>query len=69
MENRDYKFTFWLPEGKTATVKASSYELLLDEIDRFFDKFKEATTYYLGYDDETVIQEAIDDDINLEIEK
>ena len=33
MEKKKVSFTFWLPEGKTATIKADDYELLLQEID------------------------------------
>lgn len=61
------KFTFWLPEGKQVTVQADDYELLLSEIDRFFDIFKEETAYYLGSSDESVIERAQDEDINFEV--
>ena len=68
MEKKKVSFTFWLPEGKTATVKADNYELLLQEIDRFFDVFKENVSYYLGYNDEEVIRQAIEDeDIDVEM--
>lgn len=62
-------FTIWLLDGKTITLKGKTYEDLLMEIDNTFDIFKENVSYYLGCDDESIIEEMKEQEINFEEEK
>lgn len=61
------KCSLWLLNGTEVILKANSYEELLCEIDNFFDIFKENVAYYLGYDDKSVIEQAKDEEINIEL--
>lgn len=56
----------WLLDGTEIVLKGERYEDLLCEIDNFFDIFKESVTYYLGYDDKSVIEQAKEEEINIE---
>lgn len=55
----------WLLDGTEVVLEGKTYEDLLCEIDNFFDIFKESVGYYLGYDDNSVIEEALDEEINI----
>lgn len=57
----------WLKYGTEVVLKAKTYEELLMEIDNFFDIYKENTDYYLGYDDKSIIEQAKEEEINIEI--
>lgn len=59
------EFHLWLPNGTEIALKGDRYEDLLDEIDNFFDIFKSSCTYYLGYDDQSVIEQAKEEEINI----
>ena len=61
--------TFWLIDGTPITLKGETYQELLCEIDNFFDIFKESVTYYLGCNDETIIEEMEENEINFEKEE
>lgn len=61
------KLDLWLPNGTKITLKGKTYDDLLCEIDNFFDIFKENVDYYRGYDDETVIEQAKEEEIYLEM--
>lgn len=63
------KCTLWLLDGTPVTLKAKTYQELLCEIDNFFDIFKESVSYYLGYSDETIIEEMEENEINFEKEE
>ena len=56
----------WLLDGTEIVLKGKRYEDLLCEIDNFFDIFKENVTYYLGYDDKSIIEQAKEEEINIE---
>lgn len=56
----------WLLDGTEIVLKGERYEDLLCEIDNFFDIFKENVSYYLGYDDKSVIEQAKEEEINIE---
>lgn len=56
----------WLLDGTEIVLKGERYEDLLCEIDNFFDIFKENVGYYLGYDDKSVIEQAKEEEINIE---
>ncbi|MBQ3475792.1 MAG: hypothetical protein IJH20_06465 [Bacilli bacterium] len=56
----------WLLDGTEIVLKGERYEDLLCEIDNFFDIFKENVTYYLGYDDKSIIEQAKEEEINIE---
>lgn len=60
------EFHLWLLDGTEIVLKGKTYEDLLCEIDNFFDIFKESCGYYLGYDDDSVIEQAQDEEINIE---
>ena len=62
-------FTIWLLDGKSVTLQGKTYEDLLMEIDNTFDIFKENVSYYLGYDDNSIIEEMKEQEINFEEEK
>ena len=50
-------FTMWLLDGKEITLKGKTYEDLMCEIDNTLDIFKENVAYYLGADDDSIIEE------------
>lgn len=56
----------WLLDGTEIVLKGKTFDDLLGEIDNFFDIFKESCCYYLGYDDNSVIKQAQDEEINIE---
>lgn len=56
----------WLLDGTEIVLKGERYEDLLCEIDNFFDIFKDNVSYYLGYDDKSVIEQAKEEEINIE---
>lgn len=58
------EFTIYLLDGKVIALKGKDYEDLLCEIDSFFDIFKESVGYYLGYDDESIIEEMKEQEVN-----
>lgn len=60
------EFHLWLLDGKEVVLKAENYDMLLCEIDNFFDIFKENVSYYLGYDDDSVLEQAKEEEINVE---
>lgn len=56
----------WLLDGTEIVLKGETFDDLLGEIDNFFDIFKESVTYYLGYDDKSIIEQAKEEEINIE---
>lgn len=62
-------FSLWLHDGTCITVKGKTYDELLSNIDIVIDKMKDATTYYLGYSDETIIQELQDEEVDIEVDE
>ena len=62
-------FTIWLLNGKAITLKGETYEDLLMEIDNAFDRIKDSVAYYLGYSDESIIEEMKEQEINFEEEQ
>lgn len=60
-------FTIWLLNGKAITLKGETYEDLLMEIDNAFDIIKDSVAYYLGYSDESIVEEMKEQEINFEI--
>lgn len=56
----------WLLDGTEIVLKGERYEDLLCEIDNFFDIFKDNVSYYLGYDDKSIIEQAKEEEINIE---
>ena len=56
----------WLLDGTVIVLKGETFDDLLGEIDNFFDIFKENVTYYLGYDDKSIIEQAKEEEINIE---
>ena len=62
-------FTIWLLNGKAITLKGETYEDLLMEIDNAFDIIKDSVAYYLGYSDESIIEEMKEQEINFEEEQ
>lgn len=62
------KFSMWLLDGTVITLKGETYEDLLMEIDNTYDIFKSNVGYYLGYDDESIIEEMKEQEINFEVE-
>lgn len=62
-------FTIWLLNGKAITLKGKTYEDLLMEIDNAFDIIKDSVAYYLGYSDESIIEEMKEQEINFEEEQ
>lgn len=56
----------WLLDGTEIVLKGETFNDLLCEIDNFFDIFKENVTYYLGYDDKSIIEQAKEEEINIE---
>ena len=63
------KFSMWLLDGTVITLKGETYEDLLMEIDNTYDIFKSNVGYYLGYDDESIIEEMEEQEINFEVER
>ncbi len=61
-------FTMWLLDGKEITLKGETYEDLMCEIDNTLDIFKENVAYYLGTDDDSIIEEMKEQEINFEEE-
>lgn len=61
-------FTMWLLDGKVITLKGETYEDLICEIDNALDIFKENVAYYLGADDDSIIEEMKEQEINFEEE-
>lgn len=61
-------FTMWLLDGKAITLKGETYEDLMCEIDNTLDIFKENVAYYLGADDDSIIEEMKEQEINFEEE-
>lgn len=61
------EFMLWLIDGTPIVLKGESYDDLLMEITNFFDIFKEDVCYYMGYSDESVIEKAQENNINIEI--
>lgn len=61
-------FTMWLLDGKVITLKGETYEDLMCEIDNTLDIFKENVAYYLGVDDNSIIEEMKEQEINFEEE-
>ena len=57
-------FTMWLLDGKEITLKGETYEDLMCEIDNTLDIFKENVAYYLGVDDNSIIEEMKEQEIN-----
>lgn len=53
----------YLPDGAEIELVANDYQELLQYIDIVIDKIKEHTTYYLGYDDQTIIDELTEEGI------
>lgn len=62
-------FTIWLLNGKAITLKGETYEDLLMEIDNTFDIIKDSVAYYLGYSDESIVEEMKEQEINFEEEQ
>ena len=62
-------YTMWLLDGKRVTLQAENYEALLCEIDSLIDILKENVCYYAGYDDDSIIEQAIEENINLKVEE
>lgn len=62
-------FTIWLLNGKAITLKGETYEDLLMEIDNAFDIIKDSVAYYLGYSDESIVEEMKEQEINFEEEQ
>lgn len=60
------EYHLWLLDGTEIVLKGETFDDLLGEIDNFFDIFKESVTYYLGYDDKSVIEQAKEKEINIE---
>ena len=58
-------FTIFLLDGKKVTIQADNYTSLLFDIDRFIDILKENVCYYAGYDDNSIIEQAVEQGINL----
>lgn len=56
----------WLLDETEIVLKGETFDDLLGEIDNFFDIFKENVTYYLGYDDKSIIEQAKEEEINIE---
>ena len=65
--NKNFEIRLFLLEGKEVSIKANRYEDLMCEIDNFFDIFKDNVTYYSGYGDQDIINQAQDEGINLEV--
>lgn len=63
------KFSMRLLDGTVITLKGETYEDLLMEIDNTYDVFKDNVSYYLGYDDENIIEEMKEQEINFEVEE
>ena len=61
-------FTMWLLDGKEITLKGKTYEDLMCEIDNTLDIFKENVAYYLGADDDSIVEEMKEQEINFEEE-
>lgn len=61
-------FTMWLLNGKVITLKGKTYEDLMCEIDNTLDIFKENVAYYLGVDDNSIIEEMKEQEINFKEE-
>ena len=53
----------YLPEGAEIELVANDYQELLQYIDIAIDKIKENTSYYLGYNDQTIIDELVEEEI------
>lgn len=62
---KEYYLT--LPDGKMINVKGKTYDDLLCNIDLVIDKINESCTYYLGYSDDTIIEELQDDEVDIEV--
>ena len=62
------EFTIYLPDGKVIVLMGKTYNDLLCEIDNFFDIFKDNVSYYLGWDDEGIIEEMKIQEINFKEE-
>lgn len=62
------KFYLWLPDGKCIMVKGQNYDDLLSNIDIVVDKIKESTTYYLGCNDDTIIEELLEEEVNIDVD-
>lgn len=61
-------FKMWLLDGKEITLKGETYEDLICEIDNTLDIFKENVAYYLGADDDSIVEEMKEKEINFEEE-
>ena len=59
-------FKMWLLDGKEITLKGETYEDLICEIDNTLDIFKENVAYYLGADDDSIVEEMKEKEINFE---
>lgn len=60
------EFNLWLHNGKEIVVKGRTYDELLCNIDSLFDIIKESTDYYCGYDDDSIVEQAQEQEIWVE---
>lgn len=63
IDNSKWYNTMYLPEGAEIELVANDYQELLQYIDIVVDKIKENTSYYLGYNDQTIIDELVEEGI------
>lgn len=63
IDNSKWSYIMYLPEGAEIELVANDYQELLQYIDIVIDKIKENTSYYLGYNDQTIIKELKDEGI------
>lgn len=63
IDNRKWSYIMYLPEGAEIELVANDYQELLQYIDIVIDKIKENTSYYLGYNDQTIIDELVEEEI------
>lgn len=63
IDNIKWSYIMYLPEGAEIELVANDYQELLQYIDIVIDKIKENTSYYLGYNDQTIIDELVEEEI------
>ena len=63
IDNSKWSYIMYLPKGAEIELVANDYQELLQYIDIVIDKIKENTSYYLGYNDQTIIDELIEEEI------
>lgn len=63
IDNSKWSYIMYLPEGAEIELVANDYQELLQYIDIVIDKIKENTSYYLGYNDQTIIDELVEEEI------